>query len=315
MVQCNGINSTEPLVRGRRTRQACTNHLDIKVMAVRLEGIFIVGIAGGEQNWVIRATAELQNSHRFLGNWQERVLSPGILLVTSSRTTSRRRNRAPHQTPTMPRLRGTPRRGAAWYAAKSRRKRKQTFEAALAIARRRRKAKPHTPPMAYVVEEIPEGGIPDSIPEHLLFTVPENWNPSTDLGQGRQTSSVGEKVALKGDDTEGPQFTCYIEEELPSAACGEATMDTPPGGDRDSTKSYSQERPPSPSWERLNLIFEIRSALDDQTFRLTRIEQRLNMYFAAHSRTHPRRQCPTCARPYAFPAGWKQTEEQHQCAG
>ena len=31
----------------------------------------------------------------------------------------------------MPRLRGTPRRGAAWYAAKSRRKRKEAFEKAL----------------------------------------------------------------------------------------------------------------------------------------------------------------------------------------
>jgi hypothetical protein len=109
-------------------------------MAVRLEGIFIVRIVGGEQNWVILAPAELQNSHRFLGNLQEQVLHPGILLVTGSRTTSRGSNRAPHQTPTMPRLRGTPRRGAAWYAAKSRRQRKQTFEAALAIARRRRKA-------------------------------------------------------------------------------------------------------------------------------------------------------------------------------
>jgi len=268
MAQCNGIYSTELLARGRRTRQTCTNHIDIKVMEIWLEGIYIVGIVGGEQNWAICAPAELQNNPRLLGNWQKRNWQKRELVET----TPRRRNRALHQSPTMPRLRGTPRRGAAWYAAKSRRKRKQTFEAALAIARRRRMARPHTPPMAYVVEEIPEGGIPESIPEHLLFTVPENWNPSTDLGRGRQTSLVGEQAAFKGDDIEGHQFTCYIEEELPSAADGEATKETPPGGDREPHKSHSQERPPSPSWERLNLIFEIRSALEDQTFRLTRIE-------------------------------------------
>ena len=144
------------------------------------------------------------------------------------------------------------------------------------------------PPMAYVVEEIPEGGIPDSIPEHLLFTVPENWNPSTDFGQGRQHSSVVERAAPKDDCTEAPHSTCYIEEELPFDAFREAMRDNPPRHDEDSTTSYNQEKPPSPNWECLGLIFEIKSLLGDQTFRLTRIEQRLDMYFTSHSRMHPR---------------------------
>jgi hypothetical protein len=239
----------------------------------------------------------------------------GILFVIGSRATSRGSNWAPHQTSTMPRLRGKPRRGAAWYSAESRRQRKQKFEAALAMATRRRKERPRTPPMAYVVEEIPEGGVPESIPEHLLFTVPENWNPPSDFGQGRRPSSAGDMAAPKADCTEAPYPTCYIEEELPSDSFREATRDNPPVHDQDSSESHSQEQPFSTNWECLSLIFEIRSLLDDQTFRLTRIEQRLDMYFAAHSRTLPKRQCPTCARAYAFPAGWKQTEDQHKCAG
>jgi hypothetical protein len=72
------------------------------------------------------------------------------------------------------------------------------------------------PPMAYVVEETPEGGVPESIPEHLLFTVPENWNPPSDFGQGRRPLAAGEMAAPKADYTEAPYSTCYIEEEEPS---------------------------------------------------------------------------------------------------
>jgi hypothetical protein len=47
----------------------------------------------------------------------------------------------------------------------------------MAIVARRRKNRPRTPPMAYVEEVIPEGGLPS--PPENLFMVPENWNPST----------------------------------------------------------------------------------------------------------------------------------------
>jgi hypothetical protein len=66
----------------------------------------------------------------------------------------------------MPRLRGTPRRGAAWHAAKSRRKHKEVFEKAMAVAARRRRMRG----MAIVKEVIPDEGL-ESPPEHTLFTV------------------------------------------------------------------------------------------------------------------------------------------------
>jgi hypothetical protein len=68
--------------------------------------------------------------------------------------------------------------------------------------------------MAYVDEEIPEGGV-ESIPEHLLFTVPENWNPPSDFGQDRRPSFAGNPTAPSATCIEALYPTCYIVEELP----------------------------------------------------------------------------------------------------
>jgi hypothetical protein len=38
------------------------------------------------------------------------------------------------------------------------------------------------------------------------------------------------------------------------------------------------------------------------------MDHRLDMFFAAHSRASTKKQCPTCARPYSFPARWKHAE-------
>jgi hypothetical protein len=113
-----------------------------------------------------------------LEQWQHSATSPTL----RSRTTFRESTQAIHRTPTMPRARGKPRRGAAWYTAESRRKRKENFEKAMAMAAKRRRNRPRTPPMAYVEEVIPEGGL-ESPPEHTLFMVPENWNPSSNFGR------------------------------------------------------------------------------------------------------------------------------------
>jgi hypothetical protein len=83
----------------------------------------------------------------------------------------------------------------------------------------------------------------------------------------------------------------------------------------ESIDSHSQEQPFLADLGCLNLIFEVRSLLDDQIFRLTQIDQRLDMLFAAHSRTLPTRQCPTCARAYVFPAGWRQHEDEDKRKG
>jgi hypothetical protein len=71
----------------------------------------------------------------------------------------------------MPRERGKPRRGPAWYSYAARQRRLQNLEWALSIARTQRTARPHTPPMAYVEEEFPEEPI-QVPPESLLYTVP-----------------------------------------------------------------------------------------------------------------------------------------------
>jgi hypothetical protein len=132
-----------------------------------------------------------------------------------------------HSDPVMPRIRGRSRRGAAWYseesrrkrkqkfeAAESRRKRKQNFERAMAIAARRRKTRPRTPPMAYVEEVIPEGGLP-SPPGHTLFMVPENWNPSTSFGTHSKCQFDCKVSDPSTATTEKPYSPCYVEEEAP----------------------------------------------------------------------------------------------------
>jgi hypothetical protein len=169
--------------------------------------------------------------------------------------------------------------------------------------------------MAYVVEEIPEGGTPESIPEHLLFTVPEDWHPPSDFNPERWTSSGGDKTVPQVGSSEALPPPCYIEEEIPPDSPQEEEKEMPKGHDKDPNERSGQDQERSTNWDYLGLIFEIRSLMGDHNFRLARIEQRMDMYFAAHSRTHPRRQCPTCARAYAFPAGWKITKDQLKSEG
>jgi hypothetical protein len=200
---------------------------------------------------------------------------------------------------TMPRIRGTPRRGAAWHAAKSRRKRKADFEKAMAVAARRRRMRG----MAIVEEVIPDEGL-ESPPEHTLFTVPENWNPRSHFGLDN-TPGMASGTRNHGDNgKEEPYSPCYVEEEAPPEPTRVDTGDKEHGA----TADTSQAQPPSADGGYLSLIFDVRNLLEDQVFRIVRLEQRLDMFFAAHSRATPKKQCPTCARAYAFPARWRHTE-------
>jgi hypothetical protein len=219
----------------------------------------------------------------------------------------------------MPRARGKPRRGAAWYAAESRRKRKEKFEKAMAIAARRRKNRPRTPPMAYVEEVIPEGGLP-SPPEHTLFMVPENWNPSSSFGSDSKRQPASNVLDPSTATTEKPYSPCYVEEEAPPEPTKEAeepgrarhrhrTQEAEAATSEEFMDSHRPEQPPSVDWGYLNLVFEIRNKLEDQIFRLARMDQRLDMFFAAHSRASSKKQCPTCARAYSFPARWRHSED------
>jgi hypothetical protein len=71
----------------------------------------------------------------------------------------------------MPRERGKPRHGPAWYSLAARQRRVQRLERTLSIAQTQHWERPRTPPMAYVEEEILEEPI-QVPPESLLFTFP-----------------------------------------------------------------------------------------------------------------------------------------------
>jgi hypothetical protein len=199
----------------------------------------------------------------------------------------------------MPRLRGTPRRGAAWYAAKSQRKRKETIEKALAVVARRRRMRGR----AIVEEEIP-GDEQDNPPVFTLFTAPEHRNPRSQLGQDSTIAEASGSRHHNDGGKEEPYSPCYVKEEPPPE---------PPRADegdkrQDAKAEASPEQPPSAAGDYLSLFFEVRHLLEDQVFRTGRLEQRIDMFFAAHSRATLKKQCPTCARPYAFPARWRHTE-------
>jgi hypothetical protein len=72
-----------------------------------------------------------------------------------------------------------------------------------------------SPPMAYVEEVFPEEPI-QAPPKHLLFTVPDNWQPPSSL-LGEVTKAA--TVEQQGHNTMEAQLdefpTCYIEEEVP----------------------------------------------------------------------------------------------------
>jgi hypothetical protein len=225
----------------------------------------------------------------------------------------------------MPRARGKPRRGAAWYTAESRRKRKENFEKAMAMAARRRRNRPRTPPMAYVEEVIPEGGL-ESPPEHTLFMVPENWNPSSNFGSDSKPPPASSTLDPHATSAEKPYSPCYVEEEVPPEPTKEAEgqaqarqrhkkQEAEAATSEELMDSHRPEQPPSVDWGYLNLVFEMRNMLEDQIFRLARMDQRLDMFFAAHSRTPPKKQCPTCARAYSFPARWRHSEDEDKHPG
>jgi hypothetical protein len=218
-----------------------------------------------------------------------------------------------HRDSAMPRIRGTPRRGAAWYAAESRRKRKKDFERAMAIVARRRRTRARLPPKEHR-EAASLQANPPSPPGHTLCMASRSQNPSTSLGSPstRQPDS-------HEHSTEQPYSPCYIIEEAPPEPTTETTGAEHEGHqhgakaeaetvNEESGHSHRWEQPAAVDWGYLDLLFDIRDKLADQTFRLEQMEQRLDMFFAAHSRASIKKQCPTCARPYSFPARWRHME-------
>jgi hypothetical protein len=96
-----------------------------------------------------------------------------------------------------------------------------------------------------------------------------------------------------------------VEEEVPPEPTKEAkgqaqarqrhkTQEAEAATSEEFMEIHRPEQPPSVDWGYLNLVFEMRNMLEDQIFRLARMDQRLDMFFAAHSRTLPKKQCLTC---------------------
>jgi hypothetical protein len=227
----------------------------------------------------------------------------------------------------MPRARGRPRRGAGWYAADARKKRHQRFARAMLLAKEKRRGGATTSnslPRTYVEEDL-SIALPLDFSESRLFVVPDNWDPPASFGHTTPAPNLGDSPT----PTNAPSAefeACPVEEELPERIAAPQTQRTTPGykkmeaeealsecpadmqkqrttpGQKDA--EVERKSPPSPPFlhpEHLNLIFEVRSLVEDQIFRVVRVSQRLDMLYAAYSKATPRRQCPTCAQPFVIP--------------
>jgi hypothetical protein len=170
----------------------------------------------------------------------------------------------------------------------------------------------------FIEEVIPPTG-PPSTTEHNPLTIPKNWNSRASYGSPGPHQPVNEEPGPSASIEEWPYTPCYVVEEIPPEAT-EATENTgqehqrhqskeaAEGASKEHAASYSQEQPPTANWDLLNLIFDIRGKMEDHIFRLAQIDQRLDMFFAAHSRATSKKQCPTCARTYTFPARWRHSD-------
>lgn len=211
---------------------------------------------------------------------------------------------------TMPRERGRPRRGVGWYATDARNKRHKKFERALLLVKRKRRGESiaaSSPPRTYVEEDL-SLELPPDFSKSRLFIVLDNWDPPTSFGHAAPAPNLNE--------TRGPSDalsigfdTCQVEEELP-----ECTVDPQMQRKMPSHKEMEVETrvPPSPPFlhpEHLNLIFEVRSLVEDHIFRAIRVSQRLDMLYEAYSRATPQRQRPTCAQPYVIPVNGGKAKE------
>lgn len=190
-----------PLAQGKGTphqstiQQTLMAMVNVSAMAIVFAFVLIVQVASPSSKSLQEAFVSQANQSRGSlspvspAQWPHSATSPFLrsnLIDIDSIQIS-------HWDPAMPRARGKPRRGAAWYTVESRRKRKEHFEKAMAMAARRRKSRPRTPPMAYVEEVIPEGGQPNP-PEHTLFMVPENWNPRSNFGSDSTRPPASSKL-------------------------------------------------------------------------------------------------------------------------
>jgi hypothetical protein len=151
-----------------------------------------------------------------------------------------------------------------------------------------------------------------------MFTVPDNWDPLTSFAApaalSRPTRLPGSSAAPNDEYT-----TCVVEEEPPSSYTGLQASAEGPENKQEVKETYKEpEAPASPSLlhpKLLQLIFEVRSLVDDQLFRAVCVSQHLDMLYATYSNATPRQQCPTCSQPFAIPASSGKVQEAHEDSG
>jgi hypothetical protein len=105
------------------------------------------------------------------------------------------------------------------------------------------------------------------------------------------TTCIVEEEFSKGMEENTEEFTT---DEPPEVVKQRNRQIESPGGNGKERKDVA-DQPPFLHPEHLELIFDIRSMVDDQIFRAIRINQRLDMIYAAYSSPSLRHQCPTCA--------------------
>jgi hypothetical protein len=225
---------------------------------------------------------------------------------------------------TMPRKRGTPRRGSAWYASKEQRLKKEQLERALAIATAlmRKRARAEEAALLSTIAE--QGGGCSSMNTTTLEGSNEELYPAciveedptlADLPPMELMSEIG---SLRGEDCNfapgGDAFppACIVEEiprpELDDAV--DAGIATAKEGCWEDGQHYARSEDvgggvhgPLLREEHLSLVFEIRSHLADLEYRASLMSQRLHVLLDAYSGAPARRKCPCCAQYFAFPAG------------
>jgi hypothetical protein len=213
----------------------------------------------------------------------------------------------------MPRLRGTPRRGAAWYRAASRRKYLQRFEKVLALASTRRKKRSRRPAKA-MVESAPvahhaEHTEQKETPKEQPNAAEEDYYPHCIIEEGIPQSTTPEQ----GMNQEIPPPT---QEGTGVDIAKQSTADTERQPAKEvSVKEETMSSATGEKYEHPSLVFELRSMLDDLNFRVASTNQRIDMLLSALSTTAPKKQCPTCAKEFWIPAGWRQEDYKRASPG
>jgi hypothetical protein len=190
----------------------------------------------------------------------------------------------------MPCIWGRPRRGSGWRAPESRRQRHRWFVRALQAVKDNRRG-----------GATPASLTPGTMPEEEILTM----IPTAPM------TTISPPDTLLSQDTTPNEYNafCVVEEELPDPGIMELNQGQPPDCAtseqvlNDENMHPARNSPPPPTLlhhDHLQLIFDLRSMVEDQAFRMATISQRLDFLFAAYSEASPPRRCPTCVQPFTF---------------